>query len=50
MVSFVFGSRYQQGYISEHEKDIAKEQLRPHDGVDMSTGFVFFQSKLSQQF
>src|SRR4028119_912257 len=42
VVSFVFGRRYQQGYILEHEKDIAKEQKPPHDGVGMSTAYSFF--------
>jgi mannose-6-phosphate isomerase-like protein (cupin superfamily) len=42
VLSFVFGRRYQQGYILEHEKDIAKEQPSPHDGVGMSTGYSFF--------
>ncbi|MCW3111063.1 MAG: cupin protein [Segetibacter sp.] len=43
VVSFVFGRRYQQaGYIMEHEKDIAKEQPSPHNGVGMSTGYSFF--------
>ncbi len=42
LVSFVFGRRYQQGYILEHEKDIAKEQPPPHDGVGMSTAYSFF--------
>ena len=43
VVSFVFGRRYQQqGYILEHEKDIAKEQPSPHNGAGMSTGYSFF--------
>ncbi len=43
VVSFVFGRKYyQQGYILEHEKDIAKEQPSPHDGAGMSTGYSFF--------
>ena len=41
-VSFVFGRRYQQGYILEHEKDIAQEQKPPHDGIGMSTAYSFF--------
>ena len=41
--SFVFGRRYQQqGYILEHEKDIAREQPSPHNGAGMSTGYSFF--------
>lgn len=42
VISFVFGRRYQQGYILEHEKDIAKHQPPPHDGVGMSTAYSFF--------
>ena len=42
VVSFVFGRRYQQGYILEHEKNIAQEQPPPHDGVGMSTAYSFF--------
>lgn len=42
VVSFVFGRRYQQGYILEHEKDIAQEQKAPHDGIGMSTAYSFF--------
>lgn len=42
VVSFVSGRRYQQGYILEHEKDIAKEQPAPHGGVGMSTAYSFF--------
>ncbi|MEJ7683746.1 MAG: cupin domain-containing protein [Segetibacter sp.] len=42
VVSFVFGRRYQQGYILEHEKDIAQEQPAPHNGVGMSTAYSFF--------
>ena len=43
VMSFVFGRRYQQqGYILEHEKDIAKEERSPHDGVGMSTAYSFF--------
>jgi mannose-6-phosphate isomerase-like protein (cupin superfamily) len=42
LVSFVFGRRYQQGYVLEHEKDIAQEQPPPHDGVGMSTAYSFF--------
>lgn len=42
VVSFVFGGRYQQSYILEHEKDIAKEEPPPHDGVGMSTAYSFF--------
>src|SRR4051812_16928604 len=41
-VSFVFGRRYQRGYILEHEKDIAQQQRPPHDGVGMSTAYSFF--------
>ena len=45
VVSFVFGRRYQQqGYILEHEKDIAKEQPSPHSGAGMSTGYSFFDN------
>ena len=42
IVSFVFGRRYQQGYILEHEKDIAQQQPAPHNGVGMSTAYSFF--------
>jgi len=44
VVSFVFGRRYQQqqGYLLEHEKDIAKEQPSPHNGAGMSTAYSFF--------
>jgi mannose-6-phosphate isomerase-like protein (cupin superfamily) len=42
MVSFVFGRKYQQGYMLEHEQDIAKDQRPPHDGVGMSTAYSFF--------
>lgn len=43
VVSFVFGRRYQQqGYILEHEKDLAKEQTPPHDGTGMSAAYSFF--------
>ena|SRR5215210_4104850 len=42
VISFVYGRRYQQGYVLEHEKDIAKEQPPPHDGVGMSTAYSFF--------
>jgi mannose-6-phosphate isomerase-like protein (cupin superfamily) len=43
VVSFVFGRRYQQqGYILEHEKDLAKEERSPHNGIDMSTAYSFF--------
>ena len=43
MVSFVFGRWYQQqGYILEHEKDMAKEEPSPHNGAGMSTGYSFF--------
>src|SRR6476660_7689739 len=43
LVSFVFGRKYQQqGYIVEHEKDIAKEQPSPHNGAGMSTAYSFF--------
>ena len=43
LVSFVFGRWYQQqGYILEHEKDLAKEQPSPHNGEGMSTGYSFF--------
>jgi len=41
-ISFVFGRRYQQAYILEHEKDIAQQQPAPHDGVGMSTAYSFF--------
>ncbi|MCW3114658.1 MAG: cupin protein [Segetibacter sp.] len=42
-ISFAFGRKYQQqAYILEHEKDLAKEQPSPHDGVGMSTGYFFF--------
>jgi mannose-6-phosphate isomerase-like protein (cupin superfamily) len=42
VVSFVFGRRYQQGYILEHEKDIAQEQRSPHEGLGLSTAYSFF--------
>jgi len=31
-----------QGYILEHEKDIAKEEPGPHDGGGPSTAYSFF--------
>lgn len=40
--SYVFGRKFQQGYILEHEKDIAKNQPSPHAGAGMSTGYSFF--------
>jgi mannose-6-phosphate isomerase-like protein (cupin superfamily) len=40
--SFVYGRQYQQGYILEHEKDIAKEQPTPHEGLGMSTAYSYF--------
>ena len=43
-VSFLFGRKYQQGYILEHEKDIARNQPPPHDGVGMSTAYSFFSA------
>ncbi len=42
VVSFVFGRQSRQGYILEHEKDIAKEQSSPHGGAGMSTAYSFF--------
>ena len=42
VISSVYGRRYQQGYVLEHEKDIAQEQPPPHDGVGMSTAYSFF--------
>jgi mannose-6-phosphate isomerase-like protein (cupin superfamily) len=43
VVSFVFGGRYfQQGYILEHERDLAKEQPSPHKGIGMSTAYSLF--------
>jgi mannose-6-phosphate isomerase-like protein (cupin superfamily) len=47
LVSFAFGKQQQQGYILEHEKDIAKEQAGPHDGKGLTTGHSFF-SKASE--
>ncbi|WP_018613254.1 cupin domain-containing protein [Segetibacter koreensis] len=41
-ISFVLGRRYQHEYILEHEKDLAKEEPAPHDGVGMSTAYSFF--------
>lgn len=41
-VLFVFGRGYQQGYILEHEKDIAQQQQPPHKGIGMSTAYSFF--------
>ena len=51
MVSFVFGRWYQQqGYILEHEKDLAKEQPSPHNGEGMSTGYSFFANARDLKF
>ena len=36
--------KQQQGYILEHEKDIAKEEPAPHNGGGMSTAFSFFSN------
>ncbi|GEO10976.1 cupin domain-containing protein [Segetibacter aerophilus] len=44
VISFVFGRKYQQGYILEHAKDLAKDQPPPHDGVGMSTAYSYFAS------
>ena len=42
-VSFSFGKRsQQQGYILEHEKDIAQNQPGPHDGGGESIAYGFF--------
>ena len=41
-ISFVFGRQYQQGYVLEHEADLAQEQKPPHDGVGLSTAYSFF--------
>jgi mannose-6-phosphate isomerase-like protein (cupin superfamily) len=40
--SYVFGRYQQQGYIVEHEKDIAKEEPGSHQGKGMTTGHHFF--------
>jgi mannose-6-phosphate isomerase-like protein (cupin superfamily) len=42
VISFVFGRQQQSGYILEHEKDLAKDQPPPHNGVGMSTAYSFF--------
>lgn len=43
VISFVFGRTYQQqGYIFEHEQNLAKEQPSPHNGTGMSTAYSFF--------
>jgi mannose-6-phosphate isomerase-like protein (cupin superfamily) len=42
VISFVFGRQQQQGYLVEHEKDLAKDQPPPHNGVGMSTAYSFF--------
>jgi mannose-6-phosphate isomerase-like protein (cupin superfamily) len=44
IVSFVFGRQsQQQGYVVEHEKDIAKEQPGSHNGLGITTGYIFFE-------
>src|SRR4051795_7427178 len=42
VISFVFGRQQQQGYILEHEQDLAKDQPPPHNGVGMSSAYSFF--------
>ncbi len=43
VVSSVFARSIQQeGYILEHEKDIAKQEPGPHEGGGNSTGHNFF--------
>ena len=37
-----FARNFQQGYILEHEKDIAKSEPGPHNGGGISTGYSFF--------
>lgn len=37
-----FAKNFQQGYILEHEKDIAKSEPGPHNGGGMSTSYSFF--------
>jgi mannose-6-phosphate isomerase-like protein (cupin superfamily) len=41
-LSFLFGRQSQQGYILEHEQDLAKDQPPPHNGTGMSTAYSFF--------
>jgi mannose-6-phosphate isomerase-like protein (cupin superfamily) len=42
-VSFAFGKRsQQQGYVLEHEKDIAKQEPGPHNGGGNSVAYGFF--------
>ena len=42
IASASFVKNFQQGYILEHEKDIAKSEAGPHNGGGMSTGYSFF--------
>jgi len=44
-ISFAFSKRaQQQGYILEHEKDIAQNQPGPHDGGGESIAYSFFSN------
>ncbi len=37
-----FAKNFQQGYVLEHEKDIAKSEAGPHNGGGITTGYSFF--------
>ena len=42
-LSYAFGKQSaQNGYVLEHEKDIAKEEPGPHNGGGPSVGYSFF--------
>jgi len=40
--SLVFGHQSEQGYILEHEQQLAKDQPPPHNGTGVSTAYSFF--------
>ena len=42
IVCISFARNFQQGYILEHENNIAKSEPGPHNGGGMSTGYSFF--------
>src|SRR5438552_2727126 len=41
-ISLVSGRQSGQGYIFEHEQDLAKDQPPPHNGTGLSTAYSFF--------
>ena len=41
-ISLVFGRQPMDGYILEHEQDLAKDEPPPHNGVGRSTAYSFF--------